>query len=139
MSSVVLRQPGFLDLGIDPEAERFTQSAVTSLVPDGALGGVRLPRLQQFLWHELPIYWIADLELHLAVAAELAERFTAEGMTEHAEVCTSTRTEQIIWAYGTVGHDAGLEAYCEAILEASPAPTVSAAWDAAHTTKPLHV
>lgn len=112
------------DLDVDPAAKGFTHSAVSSLVPDGAVGGVRLLRLRQFLWHELPIYWVAELELHLAVAAELAERFTAEGMTEHAEVCTSTRTEQIIWAYGTDGHDAGLAAYCNAILESSYASTV---------------
>lgn len=104
----------------DLEAADLAQSAITALVPDGSLCDVRLLRLKQFLWHELPMYWIGDLEHHLAVAAELGERFAAEDMADHAELCTSARTEQIIWAYGTTGHDAGFEAYCEAILESSP-------------------
>lgn len=111
------------DPDYDPERQDLAQPAVTLLAPDGVLAAVRLPRLQQFLWHELPLYWIADLEVHLAVAAELGERFAAEGMTDHAELCTSTRTDQIIWTYGTIGHDAGLAAYCRAILESSAFPS----------------
>ncbi len=112
------QQVAQFDLGGDTSWD-LSHPAVMSIAPDGLLADVQLPTLRHFLWHELPLHWAGDLEFRLAVAAELGERFAAEGMTDHAELCVSAQTEEIIWTYATAGHGAGLAAYRQAILDSS--------------------
>lgn len=79
-------------------------------------------RVQEFLWHALPVKWLTSSREQLRVAAALGNLFTLAGMDRYAAICHSPRTEQIITAYHEQGHDAGLAAYAAAVESGGLAP-----------------
>jgi hypothetical protein len=70
-----------------------------------------------FLWYQLPVKWLCDLDEKLAVAAALAELFFRLGLPRYAAMCTDEATGEVIAAYEQ-GRTAGVKAY-RAALSAS--------------------
>src|SRR5579859_369286 len=120
----------------DPAAAGDAKVALSWLAGDDGLGAISLLRLQEFLWHSLPMKWPLPASGQLAVARALGRVLLLAGLDQYAAVCAGPDTERIIAAYdsgsvepsgpgdsrrhGRSGPDAGLAAY-RAALSASPA------------------
>jgi len=78
--------------------------------------------LADFLWYQLPLKWMTDLDKKLQIAAALAELFTRLGKPRYAALCASPTTAAILTAYEHDGETAGLKAYRTALAATGYAP-----------------
>jgi hypothetical protein len=91
---------------LDPSSADLARAAVDWLLPEGAaltqLGQIEL---QEFLWYQLPLKWLAETsELH-EVAWSLADLFTAAGLERYAAVCRAPQTHLLLDAWQDSDHE----------------------------------
>jgi len=113
----------------DPVAAGDAKVALSWLAGDDGLGAITQLRLQEFLWHSLPMKWPLPPSGQVAVARALGRVLLLAGLDRYASVCASADTERIINAYAD-GPEAGLAAYERATADsnATPPDTDLLAW-----------
>lgn len=113
----------------DPVAAGDAKVALSWLAGEDGLGSISQLKLQEFLWHSLPMKWPLPSSGQVAVARALGRVLLLAGLDRYASVCASADTEQIITAYGD-GPEAGLAAYERAMTSsnATPPDTELLAW-----------
>jgi hypothetical protein len=78
--------------------------------------------LADFLWYQLPLKWISDLDEKLHVAAALGKLFTRLDLPRYAAMCAAPATAQILAAYEHRGQAAGLKGYRTALAATGVQP-----------------
>jgi len=78
--------------------------------------------LADFLWYQLPLKWMCDLDDKQRVAAALGDLFARLGQPRYAALCASVTTTDILAAYEQDGEAAGLKAYRAALIATGYAP-----------------
>ena len=113
----------------DPVAAGEAKVALSWLAGEDGLGAISQLRLQEFLWHSLPMKWPLPPSGQVAVARALGRVLLLAGLDRYASVCASADTERIINAYAD-GPEAGLAAYERALADsnATPPDTELLAW-----------
>jgi len=81
-------------------------AAVVWLLPEGAdLTDLGQVKLQEFLWYQLPLKWMAETsELH-EIAWSLADLFTAAGLERFAALCRAPQTHRLLDAWQDNDHE----------------------------------
>lgn len=108
---------------LDQSSADLAREATRWILPEGAsltqLGQVEL---QEFLWYQLPLKWMAETsELH-EIAWSLADLFTAAGLPRYAALCRDPRTHLIVEAWQDDDHEPARKAMKEAIRSSGVAP-----------------
>ncbi|MGI5486371.1 hypothetical protein [Microtetraspora malaysiensis] len=104
------------------------EAAINAIVGESGLEAATARRLQEFLWHTLPVKWLIDDPERVTVA--LGHLFTLAGLDRYASLATSARTKEILSTYAAQGSGAGREAYHAAMAESGllPPDTPLLAW-----------
>ena len=101
---------------LDPISADLAREAVGWILPEGAgLPQLRQAALQDFLWYQLPLKWLAEIrELH-EIAWSLADLFTAAGLERYAAVCRAPQTHRLLDAWQDNDHAQARKMMKEAI------------------------
>jgi hypothetical protein len=85
---------------LNPASADLARAAVGRILPDGAaLTDLSQAELQEFLWHQLPLKWLAETrELH-EIAWSLADLFAAAGLERYAALCRAPLTHRLVDAW----------------------------------------
>jgi len=91
---------------LDPSSAELARAALGWLLREGGflteLGQVEL---QEFLWYQLPMKWLAEgSELH-EIACSLADLFTAAGLDRYAALCRAPETHRLLDAWQDNDHE----------------------------------
>ena len=91
---------------MDPSASVLARAALGWILPEGvALTHLGQIELQEFLWYQLPLKWLAETgELH-KIAWSLADLFTAAGLERYADLCRAPQTHRILDAWQDKDHE----------------------------------
>jgi hypothetical protein len=91
---------------LDPCSADLARAAVDWLLPEGApLAELGQIELQEFLWYQLPLKWLAETSVLHEVAWSLAELFTAAGLERYAGVCRAPQTHLLLDAWQDNDHE----------------------------------
>lgn len=124
---------GTLLAGLDPASAGLARSAVDWILPEGAdLSQLGQAELQEFLWYQLPVKWLAETrELH-EIAWSLADLFTAAGLERYAGLCRAPQTHRLLDAWQDDDHGLALKMMKEAIKASGvePPDTLVMRWGA---------
>jgi hypothetical protein len=94
----------------DMAVARDAEAALGSLTGGEGPEVITQEGIQHFLWYELSLKWLTDLEDKLAVAASLARALDSLDLPRYAEICRSQTTLGILRAYDE-DDDKGLAAF----------------------------
>jgi hypothetical protein len=85
---------------LSPASADLARAAVGRILPEGAaLTELSQAELQEFLWHQLPLKWLAETrELH-EIAWSLADLFAAAGLDRYAALCRAPLTHRLVDAW----------------------------------------
>ncbi|HEX4978477.1 MAG TPA: hypothetical protein VFV35_00285 [Acidimicrobiales bacterium] len=90
-------------LACDAEAGHLAQTALLSLSDgeplDSFASELTQRRLERFLWHDLAMWWWADANEKLAVAAALGDVLERAGLHRYAEVCWGASTTAVVTSF----------------------------------------
>jgi hypothetical protein len=102
--------------GLHPASAELARAAMCRMLPEGApLTHLSQAVLQEFLWHQLPVKWLAETrELH-EVAWSLADLFTAAGLERYAALCRAPQTHRLLDAWQDIDHEPARQAMNQAI------------------------
>jgi hypothetical protein len=108
---------------LDPSSADLARAAVDWMLPEGAaltqLGQIEL---QEFLWYQLPLKWLAETsELH-EIAWSLADLFTAAGLDRYAVLCRAPATHRLMDAWQDNDHEPARKTMKEAIRSSGVDP-----------------
>ena len=106
----------------NPDAADAARAGFGSLTWGEGLDAVTAHSLADFLWYQLPLKWISDLDEKLHVAAALGELFTRLDRPRYAAMCAAPATAQVLAAYEHAGQVAGLKAYRSALAATGVQP-----------------
>lgn len=106
----------------DPHAADAARAGFGSLTWGEGLAAVTAHSLADFLWYQLPLKWISDLDEKLHVAAALGKLFTRLDLPRYAAMCAAPATAQILAAYEHRGQAAGLKGYRTALAATGVQP-----------------
>ena len=116
---------------LDGPSADLARAAVGWMLPEGAaLNQLSQVELQEFLWYQLPLKWLAETgELH-AVASSLADLFTSAGLGRYAAVCGSPQTHRLLDLWQHDDREPARKAMNEAIRSSGvePPDTPLMAW-----------
>jgi hypothetical protein len=91
---------------LNPSSADLARAAVDWLLPEGApltqLGQIEL---QEFLWYQLPLKWLAETSVLHEVAWSLADLFTAAGLERYAALCRAPLTHLLLDAWQDNDHE----------------------------------
>jgi len=85
---------------LEPSSADLARAAVDWLLPEGAgLTALGQIELQEFLWYQLPLKWLAETSVLHEVAWSLADLFTAAGLERYSDLCRSPQTHLLLDAW----------------------------------------
>jgi len=91
---------------LDPFTADLARAAVDWILPEGAsLTNLGQADLQEFLWYQLPLKWLAETRQLHEIAWSLADLFTAAGLERYAGLCRSPQTHRIMDAWQDADHE----------------------------------
>lgn len=93
------------------------------MLPEGAaLTHLSQAELQEFLWYQLPLKWLAEIrELH-EIAWSLADLFTAAGLERYAALCRAPQTHRLLDAWQDNDHEPARNSMKQAIRDSGVDP-----------------
>jgi len=107
---------------LDPSSADLARAAVGWILPEGAaltqLGQVEL---QEFLWYQLPLKWMAPTSQLHEVAWSLADLFTAAGLERYALLSRAPQTHRLLDAWQDNDHALARRMMKEAIRSSGAA------------------
>jgi hypothetical protein len=115
--------PEILLAGLHPASAELARAAMGRMLPEGApLTHLSQAGLQEFLWHQLPVKWLAETrELH-EVAWSLADLFTAAGLERYAALCRAPQTHRLLDAWQDNDHEPARNSMKQAIRASGVEP-----------------
>jgi hypothetical protein len=116
---------------LEASSADLARAAVARMLGEGgSLTELGQVQLQEFLWYELPMKWMAETsELH-EIAWSLADLFTAAGLERYAGLCRAPQTHRLLDAWQDVDHEPARKTMNEAIASSGvdPPDTPLMAW-----------
>ena len=108
---------------LDRPSADLAREATRWILPEGAsLAQLRQVELQEFLWYQLPLKWMAEIsELH-EIAWSLADLFAAAGLDRYVALCRDPRTHLLLDAWQDDDHEPARKLMKEAIRSSGVAP-----------------
>ena len=108
---------------LNPASADLARAAVRRILPEGAaLTKLSQAELQEFLWHQLPLKWLAETqELH-EIAWSLADLFSAAGLERYAALCRSPLTHRLVDAWQDNDPEPARKAMKEAVKASGVSP-----------------
>src|ERR1019366_311136 len=91
---------------LDASSAVLARAAVGWILREGdSLTELGQVELQEFLWYQLPMKWMAETsELH-EIAWSLADLFTAAGLERYAALCRAPETHRLLDAWQDTDHE----------------------------------
>ena len=105
----------------DPAAAQKADGALQWLTGDYGAEVITQERIQDFLWYELPLKWLMELDYKVAVVQALARALDLLGLSRYATICRSDLTRGILEAYEE-DIDKGLAAFRRANVNSGIEP-----------------
>jgi hypothetical protein len=116
---------------LDGSSAALARAAVGWMLRDGdSLTELGQVELQEFLWYQLPMKWMAETsELH-EIAWSLADLFTAAGLERYAVLCRAPETHRLLDAWQDDDHEPARKTMKQAIASSGvdPPDTPLMAW-----------
>jgi hypothetical protein len=100
---------------LDSAGSRAARAAFDSVTAGEGLSALTAHGLADFLWYQLPLKWLVDLDERLFTTRALGELFRRLDQPRYQAMCTSPDTERILTTYEYQGRAAGLKAYRAAL------------------------
>ncbi|MEP7194614.1 MAG: hypothetical protein ABI903_17340 [Actinomycetota bacterium] len=109
--------------GLHPASADLARAAMGRMLPEGAaLTHLSQAELQEFLWYQLPLKWLAEIrELH-EIAWSLADLFTAAGLERYAALCRAPQTHRLLDAWQDNDHEPARNSMKQAIRDSGVDP-----------------
>ena len=83
----------------DPGVASDAEAAIEWIAGESGLALITQERIQSFLWYELPMKWMIDLDGKLAVAKAMGRVLDLLGLPRYAALCQAETTRAILGAY----------------------------------------
>ena len=108
---------------LDESAADLARAAVGWMLPEGAvLAQLSQAELQEFLWRQLPLNWMAETsELH-EIAWSLADLFTLAGFGRYASICRAPCTHELLDSWQDDDHAPARRTMNEAVRSSGVDP-----------------
>ena len=108
---------------LDASSADLARAAVGWILREGdSLTELGQVELQEFLWYQLPMKWMAETsELH-EIAWSLADLFTAAGLERYAALCRAPETHRLLDAWQDTDHEPARKTMKEAIASSGVDP-----------------
>ncbi|MCK2245416.1 MULTISPECIES: hypothetical protein [unclassified Crossiella] len=106
----------------NPTMAEDARTAVESLTVGQGLEVLSLHGVADFLWYQLPVKWLSDIEDKRQIAAALGRLFERVGLPRYATICAAPVTATILDTYDQQGESAGLAAYQRALAASGVQP-----------------
>lgn len=98
-----------------PGAAEAARAGFESLTWGEGLSSVTAHGLADFLWYQLPLKWVCDLDEKLQIATALGDLFIRLDKPRYASMCHAPATAEILTTYAQQGEQAGVKAFRKAL------------------------
>jgi hypothetical protein len=116
---------------LDASSADLARAAVGWMLREGdSLTELGQIELQEFLWYQLPVKWMAETSQLHEIAWSLADLFTAAGLERYAALCRAPETHLLLDAWQDNDHEPARKTMREAIASSGvdPPNTALMAW-----------